>query len=401
MSMDLTLTRVDYCHVGLTSVGCLKIFSGPAEEGNTADRSQQKFVVGDHDGILQVLSIKRGEAVPSFRSLKGNKITAVELGGPLGTVRDKIFIAAGNQVKGFTKKGKQFLGFDTNLTENIQCMAVSGSDLLVSSTFAFNHYRDCLDTNYLVASDHINAMICLPQEKVTPVRPVLACEDRTLKVVAGSDIQYQVELEGSPTALALAWGDGGVQGNEVVYGTAGGIFGADPKHTGTVTSFDFYPLTGGALKDIIIGRDDGTVQVYAFLEPNDPPVIKYNFAGSESITAVAGGVIGTEGYDEILVTTYSADKDYTTLTSAVAAFDGAADVMTRRISPTEFCCRRCLHLLGAADVMPRRISPTELLVLTDMDDFFVNKTTIADKDYTTLTSAVAVVDVSTSWGPQT
>ena len=44
------------------------------------------------------------------------------LAPPSGTVRDKIFISAGNEVKGYTKKGKQFLGFDTNMTQEIKSM---------------------------------------------------------------------------------------------------------------------------------------------------------------------------------------------------------------------------------------------------------------------------------------
>jgi len=36
--------------------------------------------------------------------------------------KDKIFVASGNTVRGFTKKGKLFLEFDTNLAESIQSM---------------------------------------------------------------------------------------------------------------------------------------------------------------------------------------------------------------------------------------------------------------------------------------
>ena len=35
-----------------------------------------------------------------------------------------MFVASGAEVRGYTKKGKQFLGFDTNLTESIQSMYV-------------------------------------------------------------------------------------------------------------------------------------------------------------------------------------------------------------------------------------------------------------------------------------
>ena len=35
---------------------------------------------------------------------------------------ERIYVAAETEVKGFTKKGKRFLSFDTNLTESIQSM---------------------------------------------------------------------------------------------------------------------------------------------------------------------------------------------------------------------------------------------------------------------------------------
>lgn len=40
----------------------------------------------------------------------------------LGTADDKIFVCSGNEVRGFTKKGKLFLSFDSNMTEAITSM---------------------------------------------------------------------------------------------------------------------------------------------------------------------------------------------------------------------------------------------------------------------------------------
>ena len=42
--------------------------------------------------------------------------------GAPGTTPDRIFISSGAEVKAFTKKGKQFLSFDSNLTEPIRSM---------------------------------------------------------------------------------------------------------------------------------------------------------------------------------------------------------------------------------------------------------------------------------------
>lgn len=40
----------------------------------------------------------------------------------LGTPCDKIFVASENEVRAYTKKGKLFLSFDSNMTEPITSM---------------------------------------------------------------------------------------------------------------------------------------------------------------------------------------------------------------------------------------------------------------------------------------
>ena len=57
-----------------------------------------------------------------FKTLPGQKINRLELGGPPGVVKEKIFVASGSEVRGYSKKGKQFLGFETNSTETVQSM---------------------------------------------------------------------------------------------------------------------------------------------------------------------------------------------------------------------------------------------------------------------------------------
>jgi len=51
--------------------------------------------------------------------LPGPPINKLELGGALGTPQDKIFVASGAEVRGFSRKGKKFLDFNSNLTEPI------------------------------------------------------------------------------------------------------------------------------------------------------------------------------------------------------------------------------------------------------------------------------------------
>lgn len=66
--------------------------------------------------------MKKDELQLSFKSLPGPKVTRIVLGGVLGTQKDKIFVAYGSSVKGYTRKGKLFLEFDTNLLDPISSM---------------------------------------------------------------------------------------------------------------------------------------------------------------------------------------------------------------------------------------------------------------------------------------
>ena len=48
------------------------------------------MAVGDQDGVLQVFSVKKQEISHVFKSLPTGPITRLELGGALGTVKDKV-----------------------------------------------------------------------------------------------------------------------------------------------------------------------------------------------------------------------------------------------------------------------------------------------------------------------
>ena len=57
-----------------------------------------------------------------FKTLSSSAITRLELGGPSGQPRDRIFVSSGAIVKGYTRRGKQFLDFNTNTTEAIRSL---------------------------------------------------------------------------------------------------------------------------------------------------------------------------------------------------------------------------------------------------------------------------------------
>ncbi|XP_005555895.1 BBSome complex member BBS7 isoform X2 [Macaca fascicularis] len=272
--MDPILNRMDYLQVGVTSQKTMKLL--PASR----HRATQKVVIGDHDGVVMCFGMKKGEAGAVFKTLPGPKIARLELGGVLNTPQEKIFIAAASEIRAFTKRGKQFLSFETNLTESIKAMHISGSDLFLSASYIYNHYCDCKDQHYYLSGDKINDVICLPVERLSRITPVLACQDRVLRVLQGSDVMYEIEVPGPPTVLALHNGNGGIL---------------------CIDSFD---IVGDGVKDLLVGRDDGMVEVYSFGNANEP-VLRFDQMLSESVTSIQGGCVGKDSYDEIVVSTYS------------------------------------------------------------------------------------------------
>lgn len=308
------MTRLDFLQVGVTSTKTMKLLSSGGK------RSAQKVAIADQDGVLTCFGMKKTTSQIAFKTLPGAPISKLQLGGLDGPSQEKMFIASGAEVRGYTKKGKQFLGFDTNLTESIQSMYVSGADLFLCGNYIYNHYRDCKDENYYLSGDKITDVLCLPTKKSVDVLvPVLACQDRVLRVLQDSDLLYEVEVAGPPQVLALYNGSGGVSGEEVLYGTSDGKIGLiqlgrhspnhkweipNDKRSGGVLALETFDITADGVPDVLVGRDDGLVEVYGFDEM-DEPVHRFKQAMSESITSICGGCVSSSGYDEVIAATYA------------------------------------------------------------------------------------------------
>lgn len=196
---------------------------------------------------------------------------------------------------------------------------ISGADLFLCASYIYNHYCDCKDKHYYLSRDKINDVLCLPVDKVNCITPVLACQDRVLRVLQGSDLLYEVEVPGPPTVLALHNGDGGDSGEEIVYGTSDGKLGLiqitgsasvpkweieNEKRRGGILCIDSFDILRDGVKELLVGRDDGVLEVYSF-ESADDPVLRYDYVLSESISSIQGGCVGKDGYDEVLACTYS------------------------------------------------------------------------------------------------
>ena len=73
-------------------------------------------------------------------------VTMFTLGGIPGAPPERIFASAGAEVRGFSRKGKQFLMFDSNLTEPIKSMYVNKINCMCTAS----HYVSVC-SNHLLA----------------------------------------------------------------------------------------------------------------------------------------------------------------------------------------------------------------------------------------------------------
>lgn len=124
-------------------------------------------------------------------------------------------------------------------------------------------------------------LICLTQ--VPSLTPLLGCQDGTIYSLRDSTVRHRLPLDGIPTAIQLFRNDGGTSGEWIVFGTSLGQIGLVrwsragpsmqwvmqlPSRT-TVTSLDFYDVNDSGTSQLIVGRDDGVVEVYQLSAEED------------------------------------------------------------------------------------------------------------------------------------
>jgi Bardet-Biedl syndrome 7 protein len=67
----------------------------------------------------------------------------------LNTIQDKTFVASGAQVRGYSRKGKQFLSFESNMTETITSMFIYGVDMFLVGRNTLYHFHDCVEKSVI------------------------------------------------------------------------------------------------------------------------------------------------------------------------------------------------------------------------------------------------------------
>ena len=242
------------------------------------------------------------------------------LGGPADAPKDKIFVARGTAVEGYAKTGKQFLTFDSNLAEPIKSMHVESRHLVLCGNYSYNHFVDCKETNYLRCTDTIGSVLCLPLTKSEELWSVVGCEDKTIQMINGSTVNHQLLCNSTPSTISLYDGPlgkgvlvGCIDGRlslarieyDVPYSFKDKLFDIAQGES-PIVSLTCHDLYKKGLSNMLVGRADGSVQVFDYDETNDNKAYpEFSTVLSESISAIGGGFVSNSDHAEIICGTYA------------------------------------------------------------------------------------------------
>lgn len=260
------------------------------------------------------------------------------LGGPVACVHmgagkggeDRAFVATGQTVQGFNKKDKEFFKFQSNLAEPITKLHALDARLWTATDFVLNQYENGADRHSFVSPDRIHDMQLVPVHHDQDLFAVLACQDRYLRVVKDSDAVAKKSVGAPVTALCRVPSGKSSSGGstpQIVFGTANGGLGLatfngeklkvkwktppasaangnSSSESSSVNSIVCYDINRDDQPELLVARDDGSVQVYSFDAAGEVTKL-YEHVSPDSVRCVQGGIVCTPGYDEVVACTFS------------------------------------------------------------------------------------------------
>lgn len=324
--MEIALESQEMVAVGpISHRGTLKLLP-------VGKKGKQKVCVGDDTGAVTCFEMKRGAFNTVFASAAaGKEVSSLALGGPVGK-KDKVFVAMAQQIKGVSKKGKEFFSFNSNLTETITSLFVEELKIWTCGEYVYNLFDNGTDTHFFMSPDRINDLVCSHISRDTEYDALLACQDRFVRCIQGSTPILEAAIDAPAVSLKVYGGGGGggagsgagagsAAKRQLLYGTQTGVLGLlniDPtiirrgftampplsKSRASITCMDVIDFTKDGVPDIIVGRDDGDLTVYGF-DTSDTPTEQFNTNISESVQSVAAGRVCKKEFDEMVVCSYS------------------------------------------------------------------------------------------------
>ncbi|KAJ8944863.1 hypothetical protein NQ314_009353, partial [Rhamnusium bicolor] len=141
---------------------------------------------------------------------------------------------------------------------------------------------------------------------------LIACEGRMIRALEHARVTFSMEVESSPTVLHIYEDE---DSKSILFGTIDGRVGildversqgferwlvSNDENSSTVSCIDSYDLSGNGTKNLIIGRQDGNIEVYQVNIHDTMDSSRLIF-----LYVIQCGIVAAQGFDEILVVTYT------------------------------------------------------------------------------------------------
>ncbi|RNF08144.1 putative intergrin alpha chain protein [Trypanosoma rangeli] len=301
-----------------TSPRCLVVYP-------LGKKSKQRVGVTAKNGTMSVFSIGKGtERVAVFDTAPQSKpVSCATL------YEDQLFFVYGSTLDAYSRKGRRFFSFDTNVTEVIHTLFVSTPFIICCGSFMATGFREANELGFYMAPDRINAMVsCVSAAAVNVAersfddyRCILGCNDRTIRMLQGHKSIEEVHCEASVTSLGISEGT-----RRVYYGTGAGSLGClelkdrdtslsrvfsliPEERQAAVTALAVYDINLDEKEELLVGHQDGTVQIfYIHVEEGidrSYPICIWSGSTDESVLSIAAGFITHACRPDMLVHSFS------------------------------------------------------------------------------------------------
>ena len=174
-----------------------------------------------------------------------------------------------------------------------------------------------------MAHDQIHSMVMDYVTRDSIFDAVLGCQDNCIRVVSDSNLAMEVDTDSSVFTLKSLKGDESTKVKShvtpMVFGSDKGSLtglGIDGRENNTmwkindtknsvVSCLKVFDITMDGSMEIVVGRDDGRLQVYSQDGSGGCPVLSFTRDLGESIRALECGKVNSTDFNEIVVAGYS------------------------------------------------------------------------------------------------
>lgn len=212
----------------------------------------------------------------------------------------------------------------SSVTEAIRCIAVEDTRIWTTCDHIFNIYDSGKDIAFYMSRDRVNCLFVDHISKDNDFDAVLACQDSCLRILQGSHLFMEIPTANAVTVTACTNGEDNSsrKGSSLItYGMEDGNFGTlqvnSSGHHNFIWQFEeqskrspincmkLFDVTRDGYNEVIIGGDDGRLDIYAGDLGSSMPRLVHTRGLGESIRSVECGLLNSVDCNEVLVASYS------------------------------------------------------------------------------------------------